>query len=522
MDRNIVTIDGIPVYQALVDSADTGMMRISLVDDPAVQSDFLAFHKQEPARVQAYAIQDEEKRLVLGVVMRADFPIYRRNDDGFEYYIIYKSDTIRQMAEKYLVENRQNLVNLMHEEGTDQDGIHMVQYFIKGGGLSPQGFEGIADGSLFAEFHIDNDDVWKAVKDGTYKGFSLEGVFDLVPETDKDYTQEVVDTLDGIFKRLLTNNQYNRMKKKGILARLAAALVELGNVTTDKGILSWDGDEDLKAGDSVYIEGEDGSRTPAADGDYVTEDGKTIVVVDGKVSAINDPAAQVAPTESSETPAELATTATDKGTLSYEGELAVGTAVTIDGEPAQDGDYTAEDGRTISVEGGIVTAIKEAEAEPAPVENKFQRVAEAMQETFDDKYKALYKAIEELGFSWPWIIEAGEEFCIAEIDTQDGLVYYRFDIEAWNEDGSVTLKNGVKVVPAFVTPEEKEAAEQSFAAQKSEAETLRGQVTALKAELETLKATPAATPAHEEFEGGGTPAKTGVKGLDRLSRIMKA
>ena len=64
----IVTIDGIPVYQALVDSEDTGMLRISLVDDPAVQSDFVAFSKQEKAAAVPlmYAIQDEEQRLVLG------------------------------------------------------------------------------------------------------------------------------------------------------------------------------------------------------------------------------------------------------------------------------------------------------------------------------------------------------------------------------------------------------------------------------------------------------------------------
>ena len=60
----------------------------------------------------------------------------------------------------------------------------MVQFFIKDStrGVSPAGFDDIADGSLFAEFHILNDDVWEAVKDGTYKGFSLEGVFDFQPE----------------------------------------------------------------------------------------------------------------------------------------------------------------------------------------------------------------------------------------------------------------------------------------------------------------------------------------------------
>ena len=161
-----VTIDGLPVFQALVgDDEDLGMIRISLVDDPAVQSNFLAFSAAKKPLM--YAIQDEEKRLVLGVVMRADFPIYRRDGD-FEYYIIYKADTIRRMAEKYLADGRQNAVDLMHD-GKEVEGVQMVQYFIKGGTVSVEGFDGIADGSLFAEFHVTNDEVWDAVKDGTYR-----------------------------------------------------------------------------------------------------------------------------------------------------------------------------------------------------------------------------------------------------------------------------------------------------------------------------------------------------------------
>ena len=71
--------------------------------------------------------------------------------------------------------------------------------------------------------------------------------------------------------------------------------LKFGEVATDKGRLIWDGEEDLKEGDEVYveIEGEDEPQ-PAADGEYVTED-KTIVVVDGKVAEIRDPEAEVAP-----------------------------------------------------------------------------------------------------------------------------------------------------------------------------------------------------------------------------------
>ena len=152
---SIVTIDGLPVYQAVISDEKCGMLRISLVDDPAVQSNFVAFSKNQQPRQLMYAVQDEDKRLVLGVVMRADFPIYRRqpltDDKEVEFYIIYKADTIRTMAEKYLAENRQNLVNIMHEKGSEVEGVQMVQYFIKGAGLNPEGFDNIADGSLFAE-----------------------------------------------------------------------------------------------------------------------------------------------------------------------------------------------------------------------------------------------------------------------------------------------------------------------------------------------------------------------------------
>lgn len=525
---SIVTIDGIPVYQALVDGDDTGMLRISLVDDPAVQSNFVAF--KDAPRPQMYAVQDEDKRLVLGVVMRADFPIYRRDKQLGEYYIIYKADTIRTMAEKYLAENRQNLVNLMHEEGTDQEGVQMVQYFIKGAGLSPEGFDSIADGSLFAEFHVTNDEVWDAIKDGTYKGFSLEGVFDLQPETDKPFVEEVVDALDGIFSRIFKNSkQYKQMKMKGLLARLAKALVEMGNITTDKGILAWDGEEDIKVGDAVFIEDGEGNRTPAADGEYTTDEGKVIVVAGGSVTEIRDAAEPAASDpEPTATAAEAQTITTDKGVLSYEGDLAVGTAVTIDGEPAPDGEYVAEDGRTIVVAEGVVTEIRDAapaqDPEPA-VENttlaKMHRVAQAFQETYDDKLRKLYDAIVALGFNYPWLVEAGEEFVIACVWSETGGdVYYRFNITEWTEDGEPVLENGIKVVPAFVTPEEKEAAEENLRSVTAAKEAAEAKVTELTAQVAELSRKPAGVRAHDEHEG--TLEATGNKGLDRLTRLMSA
>lgn len=72
--------------------------------------------------------------------------------------------------------------------------------------------------------------------------------------------------------------------------------IKMGEVNTDKGRLVWDGEEDLKAGDEVFQIVDDEPK-PAEDGEYITDDGKTIVVAEGKVAEIKDPEAEVAPEE---------------------------------------------------------------------------------------------------------------------------------------------------------------------------------------------------------------------------------
>ena len=523
----IVTIGGIPVYNAIISDEDTGMYKISLVDDPAVMSNFQAFDKQHIP--QMYAIQDEEKRLVRGVVMRADFPIYRYDSKMGEYYIIYKADQIRKMAEKYLVESRQNDVNLMHEEGSDVDGVQMVQYFIKGDGISVDGFDDCADGSLFAEFHVVNDDIWAAIKEGTYKGFSLEGIFDLQPETDADEVQSIVDLLDGAFRKLFKHSNDKIMSKLTRLkAALAKAFAALGNVTTDKGVLAWDGDEDLKAGDSVYIEDAEGNRTPAEDGDYKTEDGKTIVVVGGQVSEIRDPEAEVDSdpvTEPAPAAEEMETITTDKGDLTYTGDLAVGTEVFVVGEdgesvPAADGDYKV-DGKTIKVVDGKVSEIVEdAPATTEEAMSRFKRLVQAFSDSYQDKQKSILDAIISLGFgAYGWLVEAGDDYAIYNTWSESGEVYTKFAI-SWDADGNAIASKPTKVVPAFVEETPAPAAEP--VSDPAEAESLKAQIRELQEKIEKMSKLSAAKPAHEEVKQSGQASKTGIKGLDNLAKILSA
>lgn len=248
----------IPFYWAELSDNEDGMVCVSLVDDPAVDRNFMAFSAEK--KIPVCAISNEEKRLVRGVLMRADFPIYRVAPTGEEFYIIFSAPTIRRMTERFLEQGNQGNVNTMHIPGSDVDGVNLVQLFIKdkSAGIDPAGFEDVEDGSLFGEYHVANDDVWEDIKAGKFKGFSIEGIFSVSKDSHQFNKQQI--------------NEMAKLEK--LKTRLAKLLAEFGVVSTDKGTLYWDGDEDLKAGDMVHKESESGERSAAPDGQYTTEDGK--------------------------------------------------------------------------------------------------------------------------------------------------------------------------------------------------------------------------------------------------------
>jgi hypothetical protein len=277
----------LPIFRATIENEECGMFTISLVDYPATESDFLAF-KDEKELVR-FKVENEDKHIVRGLVMAANMLIYRFSPTFGEYYITYEPETIRLMAEKYLFDGNQNNVDLMHD-GNLVDGVNMVQLFIKDAenGINPKGFEDYADGSLFAEFQVHNEEVWSQIKEGNFKGFSLEGYFGVEPVE---------------FKQVNNETNKDKMKINRIKEMLKKMLVSLGEVSTDKAVIIFDGDE-LEAGMEVHTLDEEGNEVNLEDGDYKTEDGKVIVIADNKVVEIKDDEAEVATEEPTEEPVE--------------------------------------------------------------------------------------------------------------------------------------------------------------------------------------------------------------------------
>ena len=77
---------------------------------------------------------------------------------------------------------------------------------------------------------------------------------------------------------------------------LQKLLLQFGEVSTDKGLLEYTGEE-LVVGAEVFIDG-----NPAPDGEYKIAEDKVIVVADGKVAEIKEPAPEPEPEPAPETP----------------------------------------------------------------------------------------------------------------------------------------------------------------------------------------------------------------------------
>jgi hypothetical protein len=168
----------LPIYlleinEDLTDGSEVDF--VALVDKPAIERNFLRFKEDR----LSFEIQDEERRIISGPIMLADTPIYR-NDNGQEYFVSFPKDTIYKIVKKMFQKNYTGNVNLMHDPKKIVEGVTMFECWIsdESRGVKPmKGFEDAPDGSAFASYFVDNDEVWSKVKSGEFKGFSVEGLF---------------------------------------------------------------------------------------------------------------------------------------------------------------------------------------------------------------------------------------------------------------------------------------------------------------------------------------------------------
>ncbi len=153
----------------------SGIEAISIVDEPAIEENFIALSKQHEIKL---AEVDKEKRILMGAALVPNKNIYRRNGED-EYYIFFSDATVRKASELFLMRGNQNKSTLEHQ--AELYGLSVVESWIIEDDVHDKSRKYNMDlpvGTWMVSMKVNNDEVWNNyVKTGLVKGFSIEGYF---------------------------------------------------------------------------------------------------------------------------------------------------------------------------------------------------------------------------------------------------------------------------------------------------------------------------------------------------------
>lgn len=185
--------------------------RVSLVEDPAVESEFVYMSRQD-GRKEYVSLETDEKHMVYSATLIPDKPIYRQMD-GEEFNVVFTAAAIERMARNFMKAGFNHEWSLEHD-GQSVSGLTATECWIKTDlekdksvaiGLDPE----LPVGTWFLGLSVDNPDVWQAVKEGTWHGFSIEALIALDEvKLAKDMTKEnvkleTIEVNEGFWSRLV-------------------------------------------------------------------------------------------------------------------------------------------------------------------------------------------------------------------------------------------------------------------------------------------------------------------------------
>lgn len=187
---------------------DSDVYCISLVQDPAIEVNYVALSKEKPLQI---LLEKEDKHIIVGCALVPDKPIYR-NQDGEEFYIQFSAETIEKLAHNYLANDRVYSFSTDHKDVADD--VYIIETWLKTSENDKSKDYGldVPIGSWMVMAKVENDEIWNRIKEGELQGFSIEAIVDLkeinnkiknnMAKENKDTKLEAIEIDDSFWTKL--------------------------------------------------------------------------------------------------------------------------------------------------------------------------------------------------------------------------------------------------------------------------------------------------------------------------------
>lgn len=231
---------------------------IALVAEPAIEEDFIYLSSNSIRKIsiaECVKFSQDEQGIIYTPVLIPNKNIKRVSETGEVYEVFFSEETVRQAARDFIAAG--TLVSEFdneHNEYERLEGVSVVESWTVDDPMTDKarklGFS-VPKGTWMQAIKVDNEEVRKKIKDGTYKGVSVEMKVD---------HQEV-----KFSKQSINNLKLNTMSK------MAKAVSDIfsGIVTLSSEEVS----EEVKF-------------ATLKDGEYILEDGRKIRVLEGRAEVM--------------------------------------------------------------------------------------------------------------------------------------------------------------------------------------------------------------------------------------------
>lgn len=187
----------------------TGIEAVSIVENPAIESDFIALASDE---VQLAKL-DEEKKLLMGAALIPNKPIYRKRNDT-DFYVYFSKDTVRKASEMFFQNGNQNNATLEHD--MEVKGLTVVEsWIVEDNQMDKSTMYGlnVPNGTWMISMKVNNEEVWQEyVKENKVKGFSIEGYFADRAKISRDSVKDEMTAIEN------TEAEYILSQVKNVLS----------------------------------------------------------------------------------------------------------------------------------------------------------------------------------------------------------------------------------------------------------------------------------------------------------------
>jgi hypothetical protein len=269
-------------YEAIFDEGENGgTYAVSLVKNPAMEDLFFALNEHKEISLKTV---NEEKRIIVGLVLRPNKPVYR-NQGGEEFNLVFSEKTVEKLAYSFFKNNYHKNSTIEHDINQKIDGVTFVESWVVRDekmdtsiafGLTPQ------KGDWNMIMKVDNDEVWEDyIKTGKVQGFSIDAMLSL-----KEVNLKSINMSEQAEKGII--QMLSDLPNQIRLALFPEKTIQLGSLKSeDEAVMFEFEGEMLTVGGEVWVTAEDGMRVPVPVGEYPLESNLIMIVTEeGKVGEL--------------------------------------------------------------------------------------------------------------------------------------------------------------------------------------------------------------------------------------------